>query len=415
VAATPSPIVLADQAHVGALAAELVANRLRARPTSRLLLPTGHTPLPAYEALRAHALAGALPTSQATLFQLDEYCGIGRDHPRSYRGYIERELGPLGFGTTHTLNPDAPDLAAECARYDELLDEQPIGLAMLGLGTDGHVAFNEPGSRPEDGVRAVELREETRLAAAADFGSSDEVPTGALTVGLRTLLRARELLVLVTGDKKGRALRALLHGPPTTRWPASFLRAHPRLTVVCDQAAAAAAGVAPPAARARVVVVLGHREPGVSEEHRISSESLERLRRAERICARHPPRAVVLTGYTSTGGLSEAEQMAAVWSFPGVPVVLEEAGRNTAENATCSLPVIAAMGGVRAVTVVTSAWHLRAARFFAPYRRHGLRLRMRYEWRGGWLRMLRNELRLMPAVTEQRRRALAAMRLPPLT
>ena len=282
---------------------------------------------------------------------------------------------------------------------------------MLGLGRDGHVAFDEPGSPTATDVRDVALHETTRTDAAGDFGGLDRVPRRALTVGLRTLLSARELLVLVTGEGKAPALRAMLLDPPSPAFPASLLRSHPRLTVLCDRAAAARLPRGDHWDSDHVAVVLGHRQPGLSEEHRISSESLERLHRAERLARSVAVRAVLLTGYTSTGGLSEAEQMDAVWSVGDVPRVLEVAGRDTAENATRSLPLIMAMGGIRRVTVVTSAWHLRAPYFFAPYHRFGLELSFRTEWRGGgWPRMLANELSLLPAAPAGRRRALAAMR-----
>ena len=141
-----------------------------------------------------------------------------------------------------------------------------------------------------------------------------------------------------------------------------------------------------------VVVVLGHRDPGFSHEHRISRESLGRVQRAEWVAQRRPTRAAVLTGYTSTGGLSEAEQMRAAWRLPGVPALLEVAGRNTAGNAACSLPIVLALGGIREVTVVTSAWHVRAPYMFAPWREHGLRVRFAVDWRGDWPRMLAREL-----------------------
>lgn len=160
------------------------------------------------------------------------------------------------------------------------------------------------------------------------------------------------------------------------------------------------------------MVVLGHRDRR-SKTDGLSDESRARLLRAERVCARHPVRAVVLTGYSHTpDGLSEAEQLKAAWTMPGVPAILEQAGRNTAENATRSLPLIRAIGDVRQVTVVTSAWHLRALYFFAPYRALGLRLRFAGELRGPWLRMLLNELGAARAMRRQRREALAAMRLP---
>src|SRR6185436_3335934 len=184
---------------------------------------------------------------------------------------------------------------------------------------------------------------------------------------------ARELLVLVTGAGKAQALRSMLLDAPGSAFPATLLRAHPRLTLICD--APAASTLRDVADGDHVVVVLGHRDPGYSHEHRISRESLGRVQRAEWVAQRRPTRAAVLTGYTSTGGLSEAEQMRAAWRLAGVPPLLEVAGRNTAGNAAWSLPIVLALGGIREVTVVTSAWHVRAPYMFAPWREHGPRVR----------------------------------------
>jgi glucosamine-6-phosphate deaminase len=409
-----SPLVLAGPERVALLAGELVANRLRARPGLRLILPTGRTPLGLYAALRAHAADGSLPTGGATLFQLDEYAGLGPADPRSYAAYLRRELDGVRFGVVHALDGAAERPEVECARHQALLDEAPVDLAVLGLGRDGHVAFDEPGSSPRSGMRRVRLQSATRADAAEGFGGFENVPREALTVGMRTLLAARELLVLVSGQAKAQALRAMLEGEPGDDCPASLLRDHPRLTVVCDRAAAALLRPAPNRGSERVVIVLGHREPGVSEEHRISGESRQRIRRAARECARRPPRAVILTGYTRTpSGLSEAEQMKGEWPLGGVPALLEDAGRNTAENATRSLPLIRAIGGIRRVTVVTSVWHARTPYFFAPYRALGLRVSFRPELEGAWLRPLLGELRAARRAPAQRRRALAGMRLPP--
>ena len=240
------------------------------------------------------------------------------------------------------------------------------------------------------------------------------MPQEALTVGLRTLLEARELVLLVSGESKANALRAMLEEPPHERRPASLLRGHPRLTVVCDRAAARLLRPRRSSSSDRAVIVLGHREPAVSAEHRISDETRARLRRAERVCRADPPRAVILTGYTRTPrGLAEAEQMKAEWRLPDVPALLEAAGRNTAENATRSLPLIRAIGDVRRVTVVTSAWHIRAPYFFAPYRTLGLRLSFSWAVHGPWPRMLAQELHGVRSMRAQRRRAMTQMRLPP--
>jgi glucosamine-6-phosphate deaminase len=408
-----TPLVLGHHRNVALLAAELVANRLRARPRVRLILPTGHTPLGMYEALRAHAADGSLASEHATLFQLDEYLGFAPDDERSYRAYLRRELRGIPLGAFHGLDGSVADPAAECARHQALLDEAPIDLVVLGIGRDGHVAFDEPGSPPDAGVRRVELHPTTREDAAAELGGIDRVPREALTVGLRTLRAAREIVLLASGVAKAAALRAMLEDEPGPACPASLLRDHPRLTIVCDRPAAALLRPRASWASDRAVVVLGHREPGVSPEGRISEESRQRVRRAVDECQREPPRAVILTGYTRTlHGLSEAEQMKAEWPLGDVPAVLEDAGRNTAENATRSLPLIRAIGDVRRVTVVTSVWHVRTPYFFAPYRSFGLRLSFAPETEGPWLRPLRSELLAFRSMRDQRRRAMAAMRLP---
>jgi glucosamine-6-phosphate deaminase len=402
--------VLAGADEVAQTAAELIANRLRARPRFRMLLPTGRTPLGVYAALRAHAAHGELPSGQATVFQLDEYRGLGPADERSFAAYLNRELDGIALAARHGLDGAAADPAAECARHQRRLEEAPIDLAVLGLGHDGHVAFDEPGSRLDDPTRVVTLHPRTRADAAAECGGLEHVPTQALTVGLRTLLDARELLVLVTGAGKAEALRSMLLAPPGSDFPAALLRTHPRLTVICDAPAAQALpGVA---GGDHVSVVLGHRDPGFSHEHRISRESLGRVQRAEWVTQRRPTRAVVLTGYTSTGGLSEAEQMRAAWRLPGVPALLEVAGRNTAGNAACSLPIVLALGGIREVTVVTSAWHIRAPYMFAPWRRHGLRVHFAVDRRGDWPRMLARELHEARAARRERREAFDAMALP---
>jgi hypothetical protein len=219
-------------------------------------------------------------------------------------------------------------------------------------------------------------------------------------------LAARELVLVATGAGRAAALRRVLSEPPDPAVAPTLLRAHPRLTVVCDPPATAALAGSPHHLADHVAIVLGHREPGISAEHRISVESLQRVQRAERLVHRRPTRAVVLTGFTATGGLSEAEQMALRWNESDVPCLLEVAGRDTAENATRSLPLVQALGGVRSVTVVTSAWHVRTPWFFAPYRRAGLRVAHRNEWRGpGWARLLASEAVKLPHAPGERRRA----------
>ena len=267
--------------------------------------------------------------------------------------------------------------------------------------------------RPAPLVLADERRVGDTVAALADNRrrAGRELPTlrlGDDLPDLATMLAARELLVVATGGDLAPALRAMLVADPSPAAPASLLRAHPRLTVICDRAAGA--GLPPRDGGDHVCVVLGHREPDISVEHRISHESLGRLHRAEWVARRRPTLAVVLTGYTSTGGLSEAEQMRAAWHVPDVPPLLEVGGRDTAENATHSLPIVLALGAVRHVTVVTSAWHLRAPYHFLPWRRYGIEVGFAFDWRGDWPRMLAHELRGMRTMRSERIRAQAAAR-----
>jgi glucosamine-6-phosphate deaminase len=399
----PAPLVLADEDRVAQTVAEVIANRLHARPRLRLLLSGNRTPLGMYAALRAHARYGELPSGAATVLQLDEYAGFGPDDPRSRAAALAHELRGIPLGALRRLDGGAGDLAAECARHQALLDEAPLDLAVLGLGEDGHVAFDEPGSRLDEPTRVVGLTTRTRA-------EEDRAPERALTVGLGSLLAARELLLVATGAARAPALRAALMDPPSAAIPASLLRAHPRLTVLCDRSAASR--LPPHRGGHHVCVVLGHREPSISVEHRISHESLGRLHRAEWVAHRRPTLAAVLTGYTSTGGLSEAEQMRAAWSVSDVPPLLEVAGRDTAENASRSLPLVLALGDARRVTVVTSAWHIRAPYHFRAWRDYGLDVDYAFDWRGDWRRMLAHELRSLRTMRAERRRALAEMALP---
>ena len=410
----PAPLVLAEPRHVGTVAAELMLNRLWARPHARMLLPTGRSPQSMYAVLRAHSRAGHLPPGTATVLQLDEYAGPGPGDPRSFAAQLREQLEGVPLGAIRTIDGAAPDPASEAARHAAVLEQAPIDLAVLGLGRDGHVAFDEPPARMASGVAVVSLAATTREDAAPAFGGAEHVPATALTTGLGTLYRARELILLVSGAAKAPALRAMLEDPVDPRSPASLLRDHPRLTIVCDREAASLLQPRPGFSSDRVIVVLGHRDPGVSAEHQISAESRARLRHGLRLARRRPVRAVVLTGYTSTGGLSEAEQMKTAWDEHLAPALLEVAGRDTAENASRTLPILLALGEAAKVTVVSSPWHLRAPWFFAPYRDFGLGVSYRPSApHGDWRRMLGEELRGARRARGRRSAAMAAMHPPP--
>ena len=268
------------------LAGELVANRLRARPGLRLILPTGHTPLGMYEALRAHAADGSLATGRATLFQLDEYAGLGAGRRAELRRIPARELRGIRFAAVHGLDGSAPDREAECARHQALLDAAPLDLVVLGLGRDGHVAFDEPGSDLATGTRRVRLRARprgrTRPATSARWRPC---PREALTVGLRTLARrARAAHARHRGGEGAARCGPMLEGVPGPDSPASLLRDHPRLTVVCDTAAASSSARRPAGRATAPLIVLGHREPERERRARDLRRVAARLRLAVSEC-----------------------------------------------------------------------------------------------------------------------------------
>jgi len=228
-----STLILESREDVGRALCALIAEHIREHPLSRLALSSGQSPLLTYSLLQERVDAGSLDFSKAALFMLDEYCGLAPDDLMSYRSYFREHLIPLRFGAVHELNPE---MESACSSYQALLDEAPLDLVVLGLGRNGHVAFNEPGSLPSDGVRRVRLDAMTRADAASSFGDLAYVPEYALTLGLADILKARNVVVLACGAQKREALAHLLNGPEggEALWPVACLRYHPCLTVLCD-------------------------------------------------------------------------------------------------------------------------------------------------------------------------------------
>lgn len=231
-------VVLPGTAWADGVAGEL-ASRLAARPSLRICLPTGDTPSPVFAALLAAEARGEVSFGAATIVMLDEWVGLPPGDParcdvRLRAELVERlRVGPAAFVA---IDVDGPDPEAAAARHDEAA--RGLDLAVLGLGMNGHVGFNEPGSRPDDPTRLVRLAVSSRDAATARYGAT-RVPTAGITVGLARLLEAGECWLLVTGERKAPVLRRALEQPEGPDCPASYLRRHPRLTVFADEAAAA--------------------------------------------------------------------------------------------------------------------------------------------------------------------------------
>jgi glucosamine-6-phosphate deaminase len=235
--------VFADARALARALADALVALVAAQPRAVLGLPTGRTPVLLYEELVARAASGTLDLSQTTTFNLDEFLGLPPGHPGSYRQFMERHLfDHLGERRprVHFLDGTSSAAAAECARYEAAIaDAGGIDLQVLGLGTNGHIGFNEPGSELEARTHRVELRPETRRSNAALFGGAvDLVPGEALSMGMATILQARRLVLIATGEWKAACVRRMIEGPLTTTLPASFLQLHPRVEVMLDEPAA---------------------------------------------------------------------------------------------------------------------------------------------------------------------------------
>ncbi|MFJ2509261.1 glucosamine-6-phosphate deaminase [Arthrobacter citreus] len=225
-------LVASSVQDLGMAAADAVLDRLAARANPVLGIATGSSPLPLYEQLARRSRE--LPRLRG--FALDEYLGLPPGHPQSYREVVRREVvEPLGLDPDDVQVPNgaAADPERAAADYDELIRAAGgIDVQILGIGGNGHLAFNEPGSALDSRTRVVELTASTREANARFFPSLGDVPAQALTQGLGTIREARSLILLASGSGKADAVAAALTGPVTPRVPASVLQLHPDVTVL---------------------------------------------------------------------------------------------------------------------------------------------------------------------------------------
>jgi glucosamine-6-phosphate deaminase len=230
-------LVTPDYRALSEEAAAVVVKSVRSKPRLTLGLPTGQTPLGMYEELiRKHRPEG-LDFSEVRTFNLDEYAGLLPDDPRSYHSYMKSHFfNHINVAPQNTRIPDGSpgiDTSVECAQYENTIRQcGGIDLLIMGIGTNGHIAFNEPGSSFESRTRLVELAGETIQKAG------DDMPRRAITMGIATMLEASRILLLASGSNKADVLRRALRGPITEAVPASALQRHSHLMVIADQAAA---------------------------------------------------------------------------------------------------------------------------------------------------------------------------------
>jgi len=234
-------VPLATAAEVGAVAADAIEALVRSRPSAVLGLATGSSPLPTYqELIRRHRDRSGPSYDGVRCFTLDEYVGLPPGHPETYRETIFRELTDgLEIARDRVASPDPSDPEHAGPRYEEAIAAAGgVDLQVLGIGADGHLAFNEPGSSLASATRIKTLTDVTRRDNARFFGSADQVPHHVLTQGLATIGRARHLLLVACGERKAAAVAAAVEGPLSASCPASVLQLHPHASVLLDEAAA---------------------------------------------------------------------------------------------------------------------------------------------------------------------------------
>jgi glucosamine-6-phosphate deaminase len=223
-------------------AAQHFEHQLELKPASVLGLATGSTPLGLYRELVVLATAELLDFSRVTTFNLDEYVGLAPDHPMSYRSYMRQHFFShidVPLASTHLPDGRATDVQRHCAEYEHAIRQAGgIDLQLLGLGTDGHIGFNEPSSSLSSRTRLKTLTARTIADNARFFGSEAAVPRHVITMGVGTIMEARKCLVLATGVAKAAAVAATVEGPITANVPASILQMHPSCVLIVDEEAA---------------------------------------------------------------------------------------------------------------------------------------------------------------------------------
>jgi glucosamine-6-phosphate deaminase len=234
-------LTYSDYDEMSAAAARMIASRIAQLPEPVLGLATGSTPIGMYSELaRIHDEEG-LDFSRTTTFNLDEYWGLAPDDPRSYKWFMKGHLFSrvnLDPARTHVPRGVDVDPDAECQRYERLIEESGgIDLQVLGIGMNGHIGFNEPGADPNSRTRLVRLAQQTVDVNRAK-GGLDSLPGYALSMGIGTIMEAKEILLLANGEGKAEIIRRALRGPVTRDVPASLLQTHPNVVCMLDKPAA---------------------------------------------------------------------------------------------------------------------------------------------------------------------------------
>ena len=233
--------VTEDYQSMSRKAANILSAQVILNPTCVLGLATGSSPVGMYKQLIEWYKRGDVDFSEVRTVNLDEYVGLAPDHDQSYRYFMQSNFFDhinIKPENTNLPNGQAADLAAECKRYNQVIHSQGgIVMQLLGMGHHGHLGFNEPSDPFDLETHVVDLTERTIEANARFFATPNEVPRQALTMGIKTIMQARRILVVVSGEDKADAVKAALTGPVTPKVPASILQLHPNVMLVADKAA----------------------------------------------------------------------------------------------------------------------------------------------------------------------------------
>ena len=230
-----------DYADMSRKAANVISAQIIMKPDCVLGLATGSTPIGLYKYLIEWYEKGDLDFSQVRTVNLDEYKGLSRENDQSYYYFMHQNLFDhvnIPSGNTHLPNGMEPDSEKECARYTQLIDSMGgVDLQLLGLGHNGHIGFNEPAEVFAKDVNCVDLTTSTIEANKRFFASADDVPKQAYTMGIKTIMKAKKILIVASGEDKAQILRDAFLGPITPHVPASVLQLHNDVTIVADEAA----------------------------------------------------------------------------------------------------------------------------------------------------------------------------------
>lgn len=234
--------IFPDPQAIAEYATGLLITQILKKNNSVLGLATGSTMEPLYQELSKQVSEQNIDVSGLTTFNLDEYIGLGAEHPQSYRYYMQEHLfNRLAFIKHRTFLPDGlcQNTDEQCQRYSEQIQQAGhIDLQLLGIGNNGHIGFNEPGTPFNSRTHVVELSEQTRIDNSRFFDTMDEVPTHAITLGMQDIMEARQIILIATGPKKAEIMAELYKSPADEQLPASMVKNHPNTLILVDEEAA---------------------------------------------------------------------------------------------------------------------------------------------------------------------------------